>query len=560
MAEEDAKPLPLFQNLITYKEGEDDNINITPNEPEQSEPLLQEEDLIDTSYSRKRNFFSFYSKKKNVTDRPRGHHGTTIRKEVKNINSNRLGLVHVGWDEEKDKEQLITKPTLEDINEDGSQTFRPKNYINNRDIVVDTVCFFSYDNNKRRKKLLKKVTIDIPDKKEICYEGEAKDNDDKPYDFVICFIEEIIIEAKRQNNLLNNNKPSVPIPPAFPFKKIDEIEDIIPKKELKPLNVSIPIAKTFNKKHTFNLNEITPEKTAVYSNTEVSTEEEKNKSKDNEYSTTTPIKVVKENTSTRGSNGKTEQKLIDMLTPNNKTKYDNISSARNKSSNYSSIQNTESSNKKKTIDSDEDWDIDIKSKILNKKALNESKKTKDRYILVSGSKNQIKIEKANNNKPSTVLFHNISDSDTLNRLKNAKANYMKNNQVKTYKKIIRSLVDELIKPKSPSKTRMFDIMPTLINLKQKIDFLVSNEQKIPPKKVLFPKLKSYLFLLKQLRLTPHIIYGEKIIESSFENDIDDIKDSKQYIYNFFDDYPKAKLFLHYLVIRIDYLYEESRSK
>ena len=169
MAEEETKPLPLLEELITYKEAEDENVNIIQNEPEQSEPLQQEEDLIDTSYSRKRNFFSFYSKK-NVSERPRGHHGTTKRKEVKNINSNRLGLVHVGWDEEKDKEQLITKPTLEDINEDGSQTFLPKNYVNNSDIVVDTVCFFSYDNNKRRKKLLKKVTIDVPDKKEICYD------------------------------------------------------------------------------------------------------------------------------------------------------------------------------------------------------------------------------------------------------------------------------------------------------------------------------------------------------------------------------------------------------
>ena len=202
MADEETKPLPLLEELITYKEGEDEKVNIIQNEPEQSEPLQQEEDLIDTSYSRKRNFFSFYSKKQNVSERPRGHHGTTKRKEVKNINSNRLGLVHVGWDEEKDKEQLITKPILEDINEDGSQTFLPKNYVNNSDIVVDTVCFFSYDNNKRRKKFLKKVTIDIPDKKQICYEAEQSsnsnniDSDDKPYDFVICFIEEIIIEAK----------------------------------------------------------------------------------------------------------------------------------------------------------------------------------------------------------------------------------------------------------------------------------------------------------------------------------------------------------------------------
>ena len=103
-------------------------------------------------------------------------------------------------------------------------------------------------------------------------------------------------------------------------------------------------------------------------------------------------------------------------------------------------------------------------------------------------------------------------------------------------------------------------MPTLINLKEKIDFLVSNEKKIPPKKVMFPKLKSYLFLLKQLRLPPQTIYGEKIIEDSFENDIDEIIDSKKFVYDYFDDYPKAKLFLHYLVIRIDYLYEESRSK
>ena len=566
MAEEETKPLPLLEELITYKEGEDENVNIIQNEPEQSEPLQQEEDLIDTSYSRKRNFFSFYSKKKNVSERPRGHHGTTKRKEVKNINSNRLGLVHVGWDEEKDKEQLITKPTLEDINEDGSQTFLPKNYVNNSDIVVDTVCFFSYDNNKRRKKLLKKVTIDVPDKKEICYEAEQSsnsnniDNDDKPYDFVICFIEEIIIEAKRQNSSLYQKKPNVPIPPAFPFKKIEEIDDIIPKKEIKPLDVSIPITKTYNKKNTFNLSQITPEKAAVYSNTEVSTEEEKNKSRDNEMSTTTPIKIVKENTSTRGSNGKTEQQLIDMLTPNNeKQKYNTKMAVSNKGYNYSSIRNTESSNKRQIIDDEEDWDIDIKSKILNKK-VNESKKAKDRYVLVSGSKNKIKIEKVNPNKPSTVLFHNISDSDTLNRLKNAKANYMKNNQVKTYKKIIRSLVDELLKPKSNTKTRMFEIMPTLINLKEKIDFLVSNEKKIPPKKCVFPKLKSYLFLLKQLKLTPQTIYGEKIIENTFENDIDDIIDSKKFVYDYFDDYPKAKLFLHYLVIRIDYLYEESRSK
>ena len=61
MADEETKPFPLLEELITYKEGEDEKVNIIQNEPEKSEPLQQEEDLIDTSYSRKRNFFSFYS-------------------------------------------------------------------------------------------------------------------------------------------------------------------------------------------------------------------------------------------------------------------------------------------------------------------------------------------------------------------------------------------------------------------------------------------------------------------------------------------------------------------
>ena len=154
----------------------------------------------------------------------------------------------------------------------------------------------------------------------------------------------------------------------------------------------------------------------------------------------------------------------------------------------------------------------------------------------------------------------------------AKKNYLKQNQVVTYKKMIKDLLDELIKPippkqNSPNKkgTRIYDIMPTLLILKQKIEFLCSNELK--PNKIENTKknykLKSYLFLVREFGLNAQTIFNEKINENNFENDFDDnniIVDKKKFIYKYFEDYPKSKTFLHFLVNRINDIYEENEKR
>lgn len=577
---EDSKYLPMLIDLVTYKENEE---IVYPEIKMPPEPEL-EEAPVDSSYSRKRNFFSFYSKKQPATEKPRSNHCQLKKNNNKvfNINTNRLGLVHVGWDGNvgnATKEELIVKPKLEDISEDGACNFVPKNYNNNNDIVEEIVATISFVSvNKKLKKLKKKVTIELPSKEEIDINRNEvnNDNSNNTSKLVVCFIEEIIIEAKRQNYSLYSN---IPIAPSFPFQKICEQKSNI---QTQPLQVQIPKEKENSNydKNTFDLHSITPEKTGNFSNVEISPEKNKNQEIKQELLSENNEKVSNNNTP-RGSNGKSDQKRMDgfsdfenisqknglkTITFNSENPFPNLTDeTETMKTTLINCTNDEQNNNNNS----DDWVIDVKSKILRKKN-NQSRKCNDRYVIVNNN-NKISIEKVSKNNKA-LLYNSISDSDTLNKLTMAKKNYLKQNQVVTYKKMIKDLLDELIKPippkqNSPNKkgTRIYDIMPTLLILKQKIEFLCSNDLK--PNKIENTKknykLKSYLFLVREFGLNAQTIFNEKINENNFENDFDDnniIVDKKKFIYKYFEDYPKSKTFLHFLVNRINDIYEENEKR
>ena len=576
---EDSKYLPMLIDLVTYKENEE---IVYPEMKMPPEPEL-EEAPVDSSYSRKRNFFSFYSKKQQATEKLRSNHCQLKKNNNKvfNINTNRLGLVHVGWDGNvgnATKEELIVKPKLEDISEDGACNFVPKNYNNNNDIVEEIVATISFVSvNKKLKKLKKKVTIELPSKEEIDINRNEvnNDNSNNTSKLVVCFIEEIIIEAKRQNYSLYSN---IPMAPSFPFQKISEQKSNI---QIQPLQVQIPKEKENSNydKNTFDLHSITPEKTGNFSNVEISPEKNKNQEIKQELLSENNGKVSNNNTP-RGSNGKSDQKRMDgfsdfenisqknglkTITFNSENPFPNLTDeTETMKTTLMNCTNDEQNN-----NNSDDWVIDVKSKILRKKN-NQSRKCNDRYVIVNNN-NKISIEKVSKNNKA-LLYNSISDSDTLNKLTMAKKNYLKQNQVVTYKKMIKDLLDELIKPippkqNSPNKkgTRIYDIMPTLLILKQKIEFLCSNELK--PNKIENTKknykLKSYLFLVREFGLNAQTIFNEKINENNFENDFDDNKNKvkkKKFIYKYFEDYPKSKTFLHFLVNRINDIYEENEKR
>ena len=573
---EDSKYLPMLIDLVTYKENEE---IVYPEIKMPPEPDL-EEAPVDSSYSRKRNFFSFYSKKQPATDKPRSNHCQFKKNNNKvfNINTNRLGLVHVGWDGNvgnTTKEELIVKPKLEDISEDGACNFVPKNYKNNNDIVEEIVATISFVSvNKKLKKLKKKVTIELPSKEEIDIDRNEVNNDNSKNTskLVVCFIEEIIIEAKRQNYSLYSN---IPIAPSFPFQKISEQKSNF---QTQPLQVQIPKKKenTNYDKNTFDLHSITPEKTGNFSNVEISPEKNNKQEIKQELLSENNGKVSNNNTP-RGSNGKSDQKRIDgfsdfenisqknglkTITFNSENPFPNLTDeTETMKTTLMNCINDEQNN-----DNSDDWVIDVKSKILRKKN-NQSRKCNNRYVIVNNN-NKISIEKVSKNNKA-LLYNSISDSDTLNKLTMAKKNYLKQNQVVTYKKMIKDLLDELIKPPKQNSlnkkgTRIYDIMPTLLILKQKIEFLCSNDLK--PNKIENTKknykLKSYLFLVREFGLNAQTIFDEKINENNFENDFDDdiiIVDKKKFIYKYFEDYPKSKTFLHFLVNRINDIYEENEK-
>ena len=573
---EDSKYLPMLIDLVTYKENEE---IVYPEIKMPPEPDL-EEAPVDSSYSRKRNFFSFYSKKQPATEKPRSNHCQFKKNNNKvfNINTNRLGLVHVGWDGNvgnTTKEELIVKPKLEDISEDGACNFVPKNYKNNNDIVEEIVATISFVSvNKKLKKLKKKVTIELPSKEEIDIDRNEVNNDNSKNTskLVVCFIEEIIIEAKRQNYSLYSN---IPIAPSFPFQKISEQKSNF---QTQPLQVQIPKKKenTNYDKNTFDLHSITPEKTGNFSNVEISPEKNNKQEIKQELLSENNGKVSNNNTP-RGSNGKSDQKRIDgfsdfenisqknglkTITFNSENPFPNLTDeTETMKTTLMNCINDEQNN-----DNSDDWVIDVKSKILRKKN-NQSRKCNNRYVIVNNN-NKISIEKVSKNNKA-LLYNSISDSDTLNKLTMAKKNYLKQNQVVTYKKMIKDLLDELIKPPKQNSlnkkgTRIYDIMPTLLILKQKIEFLCSNDLK--PNKIENTKknykLKSYLFLVREFGLNAQTIFDEKINENNFENDFDDdiiIVDKKKFIYKYFEDYPKSKTFLHFLVNRINDIYEENEK-
>lgn len=574
---EDSKNLPMLADLVTYKENEK---IVYPDIKMPPEPEL-EEAPVDSSYSRKRNFFSFYSKKQPGPEKRKGNHGQTMNNNNKvfNINTNRLGLVHVGWDGNAGgttKEELIVKPKLEDISEDGTCSFVPKNYINNNDIAEEIVVTISLEPLKKKiQKLKKKVTIELPSKEENNIDRNEinQDNSKNISKLVVCFIEEIIIEAKRQNYSLYSN---IPMAPSFPFQKIIEQKSVY---QTQPLHIQIPKENenTDHHKNTFDLHSITPEKTGDFSNVEISPKQAKiQESVQSEKNGKEP-----NNNIPRGSNGKSEQKKTDGfsgnegITEKNGLKpitFDCENPFPNLNDDPETMKTTlmNCSNDEQNNDNIDDWVIDVKSKILQKK---NNRKSNDRYIIVN-NKNKISIEKVSkSDKP--LLYNSISDSDTLNKLTTAKKNYLKQNQVVTYKKMIKDLLDELMKPKATKKkppikkgTRIYDIMPTLLILKQKIDFLCSNDLKTANKLENTNKnyrLKSYLFLVREFGLNEKTIFNEKINENTFENDLEVnenniIVDKKKIIYKYFEDYSKSKTFLHFLVNRINDIYEENERR
>ena len=166
-----------------------------------------------------------------------------------------------------------------------------------------------------------------------------------------------------------------------------------------------------------------------------------------------------------------------------------------------------------------------------------------------------------------LIYNTISDSATIDQLNKAKTNFNRVHQITTYKKLIQNLLDQLMKSPSAKKKgrREYEIMPSLLILKEKIDFL-SQDKPIKYDEDELQKTKMYLFIIDSFYLDPNLIYEEnELNEKDFVDDTDfvtkptSLTEKKKIIYRFFENYSKAKIFLNQLCKRIDFIFEKEKE-
>ena len=209
----------------------------------------------------------------------------------------------------------------------------------------------------------------------------------------------------------------------------------------------------------------------------------------------------------------------------------------------------------------------------------------NKYILVNKNDNKISLEKQTKfkNGIKKVLYENISDNMTLQKLDNAKfklnqANNNKNNKRQIFDMLELIVLDNNNKSTIDSKKinnlydrkkliRAFEILPQLSIINQKIKAYlqnINNSTDINKEKFNEKEIKhtvSSIYLLECIGLEPIILFNgkAKIGKVKFINDLDGdiqlsgINNKKKYIKNYFQNLYKANFFLEILISNISKL-------
>ena len=211
----------------------------------------------------------------------------------------------------------------------------------------------------------------------------------------------------------------------------------------------------------------------------------------------------------------------------------------------------------------------------------------DKYIFVKKTDNKISVEKKNKFRSQSiknVIYDSISDNMALDKFTKAKYNLNNANHNKILKKQIFEILDKIImdnnnnllisKKQKNTKTRnqkfikAIKIMPQLLLVKQKINSLLVNNENIDNNEnendfnIDEKDIKTYIssiYFLNCLGLDPSILFRDKkkLENTNFINDIDEnikingINDKKKYIKYYFRNLNKANLFLEILIDNIN---------
>ena len=211
----------------------------------------------------------------------------------------------------------------------------------------------------------------------------------------------------------------------------------------------------------------------------------------------------------------------------------------------------------------------------------------NRYILVKKNDNTISLEKQSKfkNGIKKVLAENISDNMTLNKLDNAKYRLNQANNNKNNKRQILEMLELLAFDKNNKSVnnqekinnlydrkkliRAFEILPQLSIINQKIKTYLQNINNCSDiNRVKFNEKEikqsvSSIYLLECIGLEPIILFnGEnKIGKKKFINDLGEdiqlagINNKKRYIKNYFQNLYRAYFFLDILISNISKLQE-----
>ena len=485
------------------------------------------------SFRKKRDFFSFYSKRKSEIIPQKTAFNRRIKRlasqvleqkpDYKRFSKFELKPRGFGVNKMKERIEFFEKKNLEDKYKTLNLTSYQKTYYDNNELrkfennsfKIESIHSIGLPNNKVYER---KKSYNISEQ-HFSYDSENKNKKD---------------EKKQSDNKLNLNL-------IVDYSKILNSAKIT-KKE-KELDLFIP-------------KNIDNEKKSIKNNEEI---EDSNDSDDS-------LSSSKEEVSTNLSHGLDKSIL-------------NHSRQKSELCYYKDILNKISppmNNSNLIINKDD-------SNIYRTKGSNKNNK----YILVKKNDNTISLEKQTKfkNGIKKVLAENISDNLTLKKLDNAKyklnqANNNKNNKRQIFEMLDLLAIDKINKSSNNQQKinnlydrkkliRAFEIMPQLSIINQKIKTYLQNinsfsdktKEKFNEKEIKMSV--SSIYLLECFGLEPIILFNgkNKIGKKKFINDLDEniqltgINNKKKYIKNYFQNLYKGNFFLEILISNINKLQE-----
>ena len=200
----------------------------------------------------------------------------------------------------------------------------------------------------------------------------------------------------------------------------------------------------------------------------------------------------------------------------------------------------------------------------------------NKYMLVKKRNNKISVEKKRkfeDDDIKKVFYDNIADNVALDRLDRAKNKLNKTNNNNVIKNQIYEILDKLVidgysnkiikKENEQNKlNRAVEIMPQLLVIKQKLNLLLMNNEEnninIFNEKNIKTSVSS-IYFLECIGLEPNILFDDKenIHDIKFVNDVNEniqlngINNKKKYLKYYFKNINKANLFLEILIDSIN---------